>query len=106
LATRKIAPARLKALRQTAGITQVQLSELCRVEDGDRQVHTVTICNYETGTHVACYELTAHILATGLSKALKRKVDPEEFLVPLDATPDEQAAPAAQVAQVAEARAS
>jgi transcriptional regulator with XRE-family HTH domain len=103
LATRTIAPARLKALRQTAGITQVQLSELCRVEAGDRQIHTVTICNYETGKFVECYELTAHILATGLSKALKRNVDPEEFLVPLDAAAGEQPASAAQVA---EARAS
>jgi transcriptional regulator with XRE-family HTH domain len=106
LATRTIDPARLKALRQTAGITQVQLSELCRVESGDRQIHTVTICNYETGKFVECYELTAHILATGLSKALRRKVDPEEFLVPLDAVnaaPGEQPASAAQVA---EARAS
>jgi transcriptional regulator with XRE-family HTH domain len=103
LSTRTIDPARLKALRQTAGITQVQLSELCRVEAGDRRIHTVTICNYETGTHVECYELTAAILATGLSRALGRPVDPEEFLVPVDTAPGERPA---QVAPAAEARAS
>ena len=92
MATRTIDPARLKNLRQSAGITQVQLSDLCRVEGSARQIHTVTICNYERGKTVECYELTAHILAAGLSKALRRKVDPAEFLVPLDAVPGEQAA--------------
>jgi transcriptional regulator with XRE-family HTH domain len=81
-ASRKIDPERLRKLREEARITQTELARLSRV-------HHVSICNYERGNWEQSQRLTVLRLADGLSKALSREVDPEEFLVPLQAEPAE-----------------
>jgi transcriptional regulator with XRE-family HTH domain len=82
-ASRKIDGDRLRKLREDARITQAELAELTG------GVHHITICNYERRAWEKSQRLTVLRLADGLSKALKREVDPEEFLVPVRPAPAE-----------------